>query len=374
MSNNYRRFLIMFYCTIYNNKYRKSTLAILLLFVTFCSFADKYNNQITQIISSIEPPVLSKTTEINIANSSVTLDFSLAEGESWDEKDSTNNVLSNCFNGKSITGFDYSNITIQTIGGSFLSEAVIYFSSSNNGDDGIQLTVGSNNETSGTASFSSVGVLDITDSGNLDVLSLSDNQFNLQLYEKIDDAVNTIDARFTNGTLTVLGVDLVANNSCPFVINSITDADLSVTHTSSLIGNNEVGSSVEMVVTVTNNSTQFSGVNVRLSNTLSSNLTFTEANCDDMTNTMVANEIELLQVNDIAANSSLQCTLTAEITALGNYSNDLTVLSDNDVIINNNSVIIVITGTPLVVPINSLVALLMLAFGLFYTSRKPLKA
>ena len=363
----------MFFCKPHR-QFKNSTTALLLIVVTSCAFADKHNNQITQIISSINQQVTIKNTDLNTANSSVTLNFSETIGESWDEKDSSNNFLSNCINGKSITGFDYSNITIQTNGGSFYSEAVLYFSSSANGNDGIQLTVGSGNENSGTASFSSNGILDISDSGNLDVLSLQDNKFNLQIYEKIDDINNSIDARFINGSLIILGVDLTVNNDCPFAVNNISDADLSVSHTSNIIGDNNIGSSIEMVVTTTNNSPDNSATNVRLISSLSNNMILTQATCDDNTNTIVASEIETLQVNDIPANTSLQCLLTAEITALGDdYRNNLNVLSDNDDDINNNAVIIVISGPAITVPVNSLFALVVLAFGLFYCSRKSIK-
>ena len=363
----------MFFCRAHI-KLRNSTTALLLFVVASCAIADKHNNQITQVISSIKQQVVTRNTDLSVANSSVTLDFSITNGESWDEKDSSNNFLSNCLNGKSITGFDYSGITIQTNGGSFYSEAVLYFSSSANGNDGIQLTVGSGNENSGTASFSSNGILDITDSGNLDVLSLEDNKFNLQIYEKIDDVNNSIDARFINGSLMILGVDLTVNNDCPFVVNNISDADLSVTHTSNIIGDNNIGNSIEMIVTTTNNSLDNSATSVRLNSSLSNNMVLTQASCDDNTNTVVASEIEMLQVNDIPANTSLQCILTAEITALGDdYRNNLNVLSDNDDDINNNAVIIVINGPAISVPVNSLFALIVLAFGIFYYSRKSIK-
>lgn len=360
--------------SIKNNRYYKNvTTVLLLLSIVSVAFADKHGNQITQVISSIGNKSSQSHSFSTSANSSVTLDFSLASGESWDEKDSTNNLITTCFNGESITGFDYSNITIETVGGSFYSEAVLYFSSSNNGDDGIQLTVGSGNESSGTASFSSNGLLDITDSGNLDVLSLTDDKFNLQIYEKIDDVANSIDARFIGGSLEIFGVDLVINNTCPFSLSNSLQADLSVAHNSEFIDTNQIGNSIQISIDVTNNSNENSATNVRLNSTLSNNLVFTQASCDDNNNSVVANEIEMLSVNDIPADGTLQCILTAEIVETGTYTNNLTVLSDNDLNLDNNSLNIVIRGPAIVVPTNNLLALFLLAFALFYSTRRLIK-
>jgi len=357
-----------------NRNYTNVALTFLLLAMFSVAFAKKNGNQITQVISSIgnTSSVVNKSS--SSSNSSVTFDFSLTTGESWDEKDNTNNLLTNCFNGTAITGFEYSNITIETVGGSFYSEAVLYFSSSNNGDDGIQLTVGSGNENSGTASFSSNGLLDITDSGNLDVISLADRKFNLQIYEKIDDAPNSIDAKFIDGSLQIFGEDLIANENCPFVLNNSSDADLSVTHSSEIIGQNQIGSSIQILIDVTNNGNENNATNVSLNSNLSDNLIFTQASCDDNNNSLDANEIAVLSVNDIPANGTLQCNLTAEIIETGEYSNDLTVQSDNDPNPSNNNTLIIVRGpAAIVVPVNNIIALLLLAFALFYSSRRLIK-
>jgi hypothetical protein len=337
------------------------------------AFADKHDTQTTKVITSFGKQNLVKNVLLSTPNSSVTLDFSLATGESWDAIGSSNIVVSNCFNGKSITAFEYTNVTIQTEGSSFFSEAIMYFSSSANEDDGlnaIKLKVGTDNETSGTASFSSPGILDLTDSGQPDIFSLPDNKFNLQFYEHIDDVVDAIDARFINGELKVYCVDLTANESCPFingVTNSVPLADLSVNHTAEISGVDQIGSSLEYVVSVLINSPDYSAINVRISSALSSNLTFTQATCDDGTNTMIANDIILLAVSDIAANATLQCTLTAEITEVGEYTNNLTILSDNDPDTNNNSAIIINGPAAIAVPINNFLTLLILMFALFYS-------
>jgi uncharacterized repeat protein (TIGR01451 family) len=366
-----------------NRYYKKTTVATMLLVIFSISisvaFADKHSNQITKVISSFGKQNLVKNVLLSTPNSSVTLDFSLATGESWDAIGSSNNVVLNCFNGKSITAFEYTNITIQTEGSSFFSEAIMYFSSSANEDDGlnaIKLKVGTDNETSGTASFNSPGILDLTDSGQPDIFSLSDNKFNLQFYEHIDDVVDAIDARFINGKLKVHGVDLTANENCPFIkgtTNSTPLADLSVSHTAEISGENQIGSNLEYVVNVLNNSPDYSATNVRISSVLSSNLNFTQATCDNGTNTMVANDIASLAVGDIAANATLQCTLTAEITEVGEYTNNLTILSDNDPDVNNNAAIIVIINGPaaaIAVPINNLLTLLILMFALIYSAKR----
>jgi uncharacterized repeat protein (TIGR01451 family) len=370
------------FSSLTNRYYKNITVALMLLVIFSVSvsvaFADKHDNQITEVLSSFGNTSPAKNNLLSTPNSSVTLDFSLAIGESWDAIGSSNNVLLNCFNGKSITAFEYTDVTIQTVGGSFFSEAIIYFSSSANEDDGlnaIKLKIGTTNETSGTASFSSMGILDLTDSGQPDILSLPDNKFNLQFYEHIDDEVDAIDARFISGELEIYGVDLVANNDCPFVSNDgLTDADLSITHKSQITDQNHIGSSVQFLIDITNNSSENNATNVSLNSTLSDNLIFTQASCDDNNNSLDANEITTLSVNDIPVNGTLQCTLTTEIIEVGEYTNNLTVLSDNDANTSNNSAIIIINGPAVIpIPINNLLALMVLIFALFYSVKRVIR-
>ena len=124
------------------NRLLKNTTVTFMLLVIFSvsisvAFADKHDNQITEVISSFGNKGPIQDNPLSTPNSSVTLDFSLATGESWDGIGSSNNILLNCFNGKSITAFEYTDVTIQTVGGSFFSEAIMYFSSSANENNGL---------------------------------------------------------------------------------------------------------------------------------------------------------------------------------------------------------------------------------------------
>ncbi|VAW33998.1 hypothetical protein MNBD_GAMMA01-890 [hydrothermal vent metagenome] len=339
--------------------------------VCWSVLANKDGEQITEILSAITNNNSSQTSGAtgSIApNSSVTLDFSITTAESWDGKNQPKNVIVNCINGEFITGFEYSNLTLTTVGGSYLSEAVIYFSDSTNGDDGIRLTAGVANESSGTGIFNSDGILDLTDTGNVDIVSLQNNQFNIQFYEIIDDAVDAIDARFTNGTLTVWGVDLVATDSCQFVAGK-TGTDLSVEYTIDSTGFYRIGDSLEFDLAINNNG-GIAATNVVLANTLSTKLQFTEMSCDDGTNTTDVADIAMMGVQDIAANSSLQCVLNASIVSAGQIINSVTVTADNDSDTGNNFASLAIGGAVAIIPVNNLFALVLLVFGLLFFARK----
>ena len=359
-----------------NCKYFKTLTAAMLVGAIGCAFADKQSNQITEIISAIEtnshtPAILGDDTTLSTPNSFVTLDFSIANGESWDAKDQPKNVITNCIDGKTITGFEYSNVTIKTVGGSYFSEAVIYFSDSNNGDDGIRLTIGAGNESSGTATFSSDGVLDITDSGNEDVNSLSNDNFNIQFYEIIDDSPDAVDARFTNGLLKVWGTDLVATNSCQFAAG-ILETDLSVEY---LLNQNKaqgIGESLTFDVIVNNNGAN-TATNVVLENEISPRLQFTNMACTGGTTFNNIEDIIMMSVQDIAANSSLSCSISANIIASGQISNSVVVTADNDSDISNNSATVFINGIARVIPVNNRFAIAFLLLCLVFYAKRSAK-
>ncbi|MBL4659862.1 MAG: hypothetical protein JKY19_05870 [Alcanivoracaceae bacterium] len=341
------------------------------LFVSMVSlaYADK-DDQIDSIISAITDSRIANSNENSILstpNSFVALDFSFHTAESWDEKDQPKNIITNCINGDSITGFEYNDITIETVAGSYFSEAVIYFSDSNLGDDGIQLTVGSGNETSGTAVFNSNGILDISDFGNDDVTSLADGQFFIQFYEKIDDSQDAIDARFTSGILKVWGKDLLVSSSCPFVAGAIVEPDLSVEYSLNQGSDGvSIGNHLSYEISI-NNTGGSEATNVIIENNFSSKLRLSEMSCDDGT---VTEDIAMVDVQNIDQDSSLHCTIDAIVINYGEISNSVSVRSDNDSDTSNNSATIVINGAALVIPVNNYFALLLLVLGLMYFARK----
>jgi len=343
----------------------------------------KSENQIKTLFSTVSgilPTTDSQNTAIkNVPNSFVALDFSKSTAESWDEKDQPNNMITQCLNGDSITGVEYTNVTIETVGNSFFSEAVIYFSDSNDNGSGLKLQIGSGNESSGVAIFNSDGIVDITDSGNLDVTSLSDKKFVIQFFENIDDEQGAIDARFTNGILKIWGVNLTAVEGCPFIFSTQgeQDSELSVTYTllssakklSNKIKAESIGDTLIFNIIVTNSS-PIEAVGVVIENTLSANLDFVELNCDDGTNVMEPASIATVNVNNIAGMGTLNCTLSANINATGTINSNVVVSAANDPGGVNNSASIVLPSAHVIVPINNVFTLILMFIGLLLLARK----
>ena len=356
-----------------NNQKLNLLTVVLLTTVSLSVFASKSSDQIIDVLSKIPSSSMEsfdKNSNKSTPNSSVVLDFSIATGESWDIKDSSNNVIENCINGSSITGFEYNNVTIKTVGGSFFSEAVMYFSDSNNGSNGLRLTAGAGDESSGTKTFSSNGILDLTDNGLDDIGSLSDGNFIIQLYENIDDVVNSIDARFTDGTVTVWGVDLAPTNNCLFFMgDGQTNSDLSVSYTVEDQARVNLNNDLEFSVSITNNGGD-SATNVRLNNTISDKLTFNQMSCDDGTSTTDVNDISNLNVQDIASNDTLTCNIDTTVIAYGNIQNSISVTADNDTNSSNNSATVIASGAFRVVPVNDYFALVLLTLAILFFARR----
>jgi uncharacterized repeat protein (TIGR01451 family) len=325
------------------------------LMVSTVVFADKQSIQDAQTISS--PNHLNSTSVRSDPNSFVSLNFALGEAESWDAKGSQNNIISHCIKGSIITGFEYTNVRIQTVEPSYFSEAALYFSNSNSESEGVQLIIGNENS-SGTAFFSSDGILDITDFNNEDIVSLSDNQFLIQFYERVDDVQNAIDARFTNGEMKVWGVDLEASNDCPFVETS-NESDLSVTYTFADNQDVRVNSHIEFKINISNNGNT-EATNVTIENTLSTKILLNSMSCDDGTSVTSTDDFSLVHVQNIASNSELNCSINTVIQHYGQISNSIAVNSTNDTNTDNNSANLSISGALAIVPINNPVALLIL--------------
>lgn len=357
----------------------KGTMTTLLLSAVFTVFAGKYDNQALSIFSPLQGSVpdisTPQDTGKSTPNSFVTLDFSLKTAESWDEKFSSNNMVSQCINGEVITGVEYTDVMIQTVGNSFFSEAVIFFSDTS--DNGIKLQIGSGNEASGTAVFNSNGIFDITDSGNVDVVSLSDNQFIMQFFENIDDNKNQIDARYTNGILKVWGVDLTATNDCPFISSTNSGGvDLVMSYALASTGSVNVGDTLIFDIIVTNS---VAGIDIAtgvvIANTLSPNLEYSQFTCDDGTSVASPASIASVSVNDIPVSGVLSCTLETTVVSAGLIESSAAVSSATfDFNVNNNAAPIVLGGASVIVPINNTLTLMLLAIGLFFFARRFNKA
>ncbi len=303
------------------------------------------------------------------ANSFVELDFSIAQGESWDTRGQANNMIANCIDGSYITGFETSNVVIETVGRSYFSEAIIYFSDSQQGSNGIEFAVGSGNNASGISSFSTTSLLDISDLNHPDVVSLSDNKFYLQFYEVTDDIPNGIDARFTSGKLKVWGVDLVATASCPFVA-TVAEADLSVSYLSDKTNGFSVGDNLAFELTGTNNSDN-DAINVVVENTLSESLQFLDLSCDNGFSTSDASVAQSVLIGDVSANSSFVCTINAQVLDMNDISASVHVTSDNDNDLSNNSIVLVVMAGAQSVPVAnwymlSVLFFLLITSGLYF--------
>ena len=133
-------------------------------------------------------------TEANAA----TLVVSLAGVQTFDAFGDLSNII-RTFNigaGAHVTGVNY-NVTVSTIGGSYLSEAGVAFS-----DlppvNGVLFTPGIGDDRSGTATYA--GFLDLV-GDDLDFFVGSNGVLRLEFYEGFDDVANAADANLS-GSLT----------------------------------------------------------------------------------------------------------------------------------------------------------------------------
>ena len=84
-------------------------------------------------------------------------------------------------------------VTIVTVGASWLSEAVIGF------EDELFLTPGIGNDFAGTATFSSGGMVDLISEG-LDFSYSPDGFLDIEFFESFDDVADEVDAYFAAGS------------------------------------------------------------------------------------------------------------------------------------------------------------------------------
>lgn len=100
-----------------------------------------------------------------------------------------------------MTGIGW-NVSLATVGASWRSEARFYFDDAVAPDlSGLFLRPASENSP-GTGTYSSVGVLDLTDNGVSDI-ALPTGVLRIELYESYDDVADAIDANWTAGNLTI---------------------------------------------------------------------------------------------------------------------------------------------------------------------------
>ncbi len=97
-------------------------------------------------------------------------------------------------------------VTIQALGASWMSEASVYFDDTIAPDYyGLFLTPGAGYSYPGTGTFSSGGILKLSDYGIPDVV-LPDGKLRLEFYEGFDDVADGIDANWLSGALFIQAV------------------------------------------------------------------------------------------------------------------------------------------------------------------------
>jgi hypothetical protein len=108
-----------------------------------------------------------------------------------------------------LKGIGWDDVTIETIGASWLSEPIFSFESASGGD-WLDVAPGAGDDTPGTATYSSGGVITLADiDPDLELFLDGDNVLRFHIWEGFDDVPNEIDANILSGTFT-LEFDAVA--------------------------------------------------------------------------------------------------------------------------------------------------------------------
>ncbi len=117
---------------------------------------------------------------------------------SWDaQADPDNEIVSSVLGaGAIVTGVGW-NMSITTVGASWLSEVVLNLS----GDGGdVFLTVGVGDDMPGSASYASGGIVDFTDNGLGNSPAFPDGSYPVEVFESFDDVADAIDATYDPGS------------------------------------------------------------------------------------------------------------------------------------------------------------------------------
>ena len=129
--------------------------------------------------------------------------------ESWDlMEDPDNTVLTETLDSNAVvTGIGWS-VTLETIGASWLSEAVTYFDGSDLDGSGLVLTVGFGDGMPGVETYESDGIFDLTDNGIPNIPLGSDALLYMQFFESFDDVSDAVDAFYQDGSYyDIVGFD-----------------------------------------------------------------------------------------------------------------------------------------------------------------------
>ncbi len=145
------------------------------------------------------------------------LNFALDGVEHWDLLgEPENTVLSELLGeGASLTGIGW-NATLETVGGSWLSEARTYFDGSDLDGSGLFLTIGTGDGMPGIGTYSSGGILDLTDNGIPDIPVLADGLLHIDFHETFDDNADAVDSFYpvaegAGSSYDLAGIGFVSN-------------------------------------------------------------------------------------------------------------------------------------------------------------------
>jgi len=144
----------------------------------------------------VTPPVISQTTFAGTTD----LVLDIGGTESWDALlDPSNTVLVVPLGtGAAMTGIGW-DVSLSTVGGSWLSEARFYFDGSDQDLSGLFLTPGFADATPGTASYSNP-VINLGDYAIPDIPILADGNLYIELNESFDDVGDAVDANWLAGS------------------------------------------------------------------------------------------------------------------------------------------------------------------------------
>ncbi len=150
------------------------------------------------------------------AQEGIVIDYDITGAQSWDDFGAAANEVQ-AIDAAALIGLPSGtpvvlhgigwDVTIETVGASWLSEASLYFDDNVAPDGvGLFLTPGLGDNMPGTQSYTSGGLIDLSDNG-IDNIALPDGLLRLELYESFDDVAGAVDADYL--ATSVLHLDLV---------------------------------------------------------------------------------------------------------------------------------------------------------------------
>lgn len=145
------------------------------------------------------------------------LNLDITGVEHWDAQgDPDNTVLAEVLGpGAVMTGVGW-DVTLTTVGASWLSEAVSYFDGSDQDLSGLFLTVGVGNGMPGTMTFSSGGIIDLSDNGIPNIPVLADETLYIEFFESFVDNDGSADSVYDPvSTYDIVGIGFVTPGSFP---------------------------------------------------------------------------------------------------------------------------------------------------------------